>query len=383
MHPTVPLHAHSEQQAGKNLEENDPSRASSSAAYLEKPAGGWRQRSTSRRGSLSRAALAVALSLMLVGILVKVCVGFPNKVVKAGLQQRVLAAGGGENAESDDRQVGAILEECLAMAGEGNIFTASLRRKEAGEKPETSEGPVDLSLPAAAPAPKMSSYFLPWTESDSSYQFHPNTHVNTVDAFPSSKYYPEEAALLSQFAPYSWLQQIPHIMEQFPFREDHTEAENPTNIDRRPCFAAPVSVEGTGSYKQDSEAEEPRKGGRPAVIARNPFYRPFASGVTHPGGIPGDTLPSHLGVAAWSLQGSDIRWQQQIVQPVDTVTKRPTYIQTAEGHQPHRVGTDVDTLRNLPKEPSSSLPAALGEVSAFTRHSLAPAASDGWGRVSD
>ncbi|KAL8426962.1 hypothetical protein Efla_004515 [Eimeria flavescens] len=110
----------------------------------------------------------VALYFIAAGVLVYICTRSRSTVLKPGLQQRALAARGGEGEDSEDQALDSILSECLAMAEEsGTVLTAFAPPAEDAEEAARRKASLEQYLRTDSPgieAPQTSqqptSHFL-------------------------------------------------------------------------------------------------------------------------------------------------------------------------------------------------------------------------------
>ncbi|KAL8426960.1 hypothetical protein Efla_004513 [Eimeria flavescens] len=94
----------------------------------------------------------VALYFIAAGMLVYICTRSSSNVLKPGLQQRALAAGGGEGEDSEDQALDSILSEYLAMAEESRtVLTAFAPPAEDAEEAARRKASLEQYLRADAP----------------------------------------------------------------------------------------------------------------------------------------------------------------------------------------------------------------------------------------
>ncbi|KAL8426956.1 hypothetical protein Efla_004509 [Eimeria flavescens] len=198
-------------------EDKDALKALSLIQHHQRPLGVWRPQDQ-RRQIVAQGALALAMSFMVAAMLIIfMCMRLRSKEVKAGLQERALAAGD----EDDDRQLNSILEECLAMAEEFDETKspAVLPEKRQAEEEQEEEAPqakiarLQLSLLASAAAfeegrlPRPSTSHVPVLPGQ--HPPHPEAPPSAV--VPSSTASDVEGKRWPELEPDSWQWHIPHV----------------------------------------------------------------------------------------------------------------------------------------------------------------------------
>ncbi|KAL8426958.1 hypothetical protein Efla_004511 [Eimeria flavescens] len=178
----------------------------------------WRQRSARMSTIVSKLALAVALYFIAARMLVYICTGSRSNVLKPGLQQRALAARGGEGEDSEDEALDSILSECLAMAEEsGTVLTPfappaedaeeAARRKASLEQYLRTDAPgIEAPQPSQQPTSQFPSSLdepLLYSQTDS---------MALVTPWGESM---DDATLQTLLSPDAWIERIlPIVQEQ-------------------------------------------------------------------------------------------------------------------------------------------------------------------------
>ncbi|KAL8424936.1 hypothetical protein Efla_007577 [Eimeria flavescens] len=228
MQASEPVPALAIQQWGSNTVGKTALRASVSDPLRETRRDAWSyQRLSRKKAMFPKGAVAVASTLMAAVMFIYMCMGLRNKVLKDGPKERVLGARSGNDDDTEDDNLKAILDECIALAEDTKTHitpVASFTENE--DEPAWKEALPDHFFHTLAPAATVPTSSQPlsrqrptiFQELLPSYQSIPTPTPSPWTVSDA------EASLLSLLQPHAWLQQIPHIMQEAAIREEHAKA---------------------------------------------------------------------------------------------------------------------------------------------------------------
>ncbi|KAL8426957.1 hypothetical protein Efla_004510 [Eimeria flavescens] len=267
-----------------------------------------RRRIARRSTIFSKLAVVVALYFIATVMLAYICTRFRSNLIKPGLQQRVLAAGGGDLSEE---RLQAIIAECLAMAEEPEtVSTPVAQSAEVSDEPDMMKASLEqyplaggsASVPTQSfqqQAAQLSTFF------EAPVPYHQIATIVDANSWGEAEDDPSILALLS---PDAWLEQIPSILQEQPVQVPVGEPKEAGSASTRLAAELPDSsaaVQATAGPEEPGLLRATQNGKRSSL---RPSEEPAA--ITEFGDLTSEDAAS-IPAATPSIKLAEVPQQQQ------------------------------------------------------------------------